>query len=289
MDDPKVAFIGVGLMGEGMAARLLSRGCPVGVIAHRSREPIDRLVARGATEHDDLAAMVGASDVVVTCLPTADDLVEVTRAAAASVAPGLLWIDASTGHPDSTRTVAATLAEKGARFADAPVTGGPPQAERGELASLVGCEEADLEAVETVVGAYSTVIRHMGPIGSGHTAKLLNNFVTQGTMVLLGLAFRMARRQGVDWQALYDAMSAGAGRSGTLEKSVAPALGGDFDGSRFTIANAEKDLRYAADLFSGNRDAVARALHGELRDYVDGGQGDLFVSRQLTGPPDDRR
>lgn len=172
----------------------------------------------------------------------------------------------------------------GAAFADAPVTGGPPQAESGELASLVGCVGEDFAAVETAVGTYSKVVRRFGNVGAGHTAKLLNNFVSQGTMLLLAEAFGKARELGVDWTALYDAMMAGAARSGTLEKAVGPALHGDFDGSRFTIAHAEKDLRYVAELFVNGAPPgadIANVLHTRLADHVAAGNAQRFVSRML--------
>ena len=165
-----------------------------------------------------------------------------------------------------------------------PVTGGPPQAEEGALASLVGCDTGDFGRVEALVGAYSKVVRHFGGVGSGHAAKLLNNLVTQGTMLLLADAYRCAEKLGVDKRALYDVMMTGAARSGTLEKAVGPSLDGKYDGMRFTIANAVKDLVYARDLISDldpERSAAATALAERGRALVERGYGDRFVSEML--------
>ena len=181
-------------------------------------------------------------------MPDADAVAALAERVVPALGPGRVWIDVTTSRPALIREIAAAVQDRGAAFADAPVTGGPPQAASGELASLVGCAEEDFPAVEVVVGAYSKLVLRFGEVGAGPTAKLLNNLVSQGTMALLAEAFGLARAHGVAWRPLYEAMSAGAARSGTLEKSVGPALEGDYDGARFTIANAAKDLRYAVEL-----------------------------------------
>lgn len=277
---PVIGVIGAGMMGGGMAACLLRVGHRVVLLPNRSRAVIDRLVAEGAEEAATAAALAGSVDVLLTCLP--DGAAVEARAAEIlpALAPGALWIDATTSDPEVTRRVAAQVAARGAVLADAPVTGGPAQAEAGELASLVGCDAAEFGRVEAIVGVYSRVVRRFGEVGTGHTAKLMNNLVTQGTMALLAEAYAGARRLGVDWGALFEVMNAGAARSGTLEKAVGPALQGDYDGSRFTIGNAEKDLRYAIATL-GSEAELARAAHRVLARQVDEGRGDAFVSRML--------
>ena len=282
MPKPTVGFIGLGLMGEGMARRLMAAGHPMTALVHRRREAVDALLAEGAAEARDAADLVARCEVVVTCVPDADAVAALAERMLPALGPGRLWIDVTTSRPALTREVAAAVRDRGAAFADAPVTGGPPQAASGELASLVGCAEADLAAVEAVVGAYSKVVLHFGEVGAGHTAKLLNNLVSQGTMALLAEAFGLARAHGVAWRPLYEAMSSGAARSGTLEKSVGPALDGDYDGARFTIANAAKDLRYAVELADAPGGCpLARAAHETLRAHAGVGHADAFVSRLL--------
>lgn len=282
---PAVGVLGAGMMGAGMAASLLRAGHTVLVTPHRSRSAVDRLVAAGAEEAASPADLAARAEVVLTCVPDGPAVEALSETILPVLRPGTLWIDTTTSDPEVTRRVAGRVADHGAIFADAPVTGGPAQAEAAELASLVGCRETDLERVETVVRTYSKVVRRFGDIGAGHTAKLLNNLVTQGTMALLAEAFSGARTLGVDWQALYDVMCTGAARSGTLEKAVGPALRGDFDGSRFAICNAEKDLRYAVAAL-GPRAELARAAHDVLARHVAEGRGDAFVSRMLKPHPD---
>lgn len=277
---PAIGVIGAGMMGGGMASCLLRAGHRVQILPNRSRAVIDRLIGEGAEEAGSAAALAGSVDVLLTCLPDGAAVEARVAEILPALAPGTLWIDATTSDPEVTGRVAAQVAERGAVFADAPVTGGPAQAESGELASLVGCDAAEFDRVKAVVGTYSRVVRRFGEVGTGHTAKLLNNLVTQGTMALLAEAYSGARRLGVDWQALFEVMGAGAARSGTLEKAVGPALEGDFDGSRFTIRNAEKDLRYAIATL-GPEAELARSAHRVLARQVDEGRGDAFVSRML--------
>ena len=275
----RVGIAGAGMIGGGMARRLLRAGHPVAVLAHRARAPVEALVAEGAREAADAGALATGCDVLLTCLPDA----AAVEALAPSVLPhlgGKLWIDATTSDPEVTRRLAESARGAGATLADAPVTGGPPEAEKGALTSLVGCPEAGCDAVRAVTDRYSKATLRFGGTGAGHTAKLLNNLVSQGTMVLLAEAFGLATRHGVAWAPLAEAMMGGAARSGTLEKAVLPALAGDFDGARFSIANAAKDLRYAAAL-AGEGDRIVCALRDRLAEAVAEGRGDAFVSRLL--------
>lgn len=281
---PAIGFVGVGLMGAGMARCLLAAGHPLSVLVHRNRAPIDPLLAKGATEATDPVALVQAAEVLVTCLPNAD----VVEALADAVVPKMrehqVWIDTTTSRPEVSERLASRLAECGAIFADAPVTGGPKQAQEGALASLVGCAEDHFPTIKALVSRYSKTVRRFGDPGRGHAAKLLNNLVTQGTTVLLADAFHCAEKLGVDKQALYDVMMTGAARSGTLEKAVGPALQGNYDGAQFTIENAAKDLRYGRDLMTSlapDRAPVAAVFADRLAAHVAEGQGAKFVSTML--------
>lgn len=284
MSKPAVGFIGVGMMGSGMAGRLLAAGHPVTLLAHRNRAPLEPLLARGARAATAPSALVSDTDALFTCLPNADVVGALADEITPLFRPGQFWIDTSTSRPETSEAIAAHLAEKGAIFADAPVTGGPPEAEAGTLASLVGCRESDYPRIEALVGTYSKTIRRLGDPGRGHAAKLLNNLVSQGTMLLLADAYQCAARIGVDPEALYGAMMGGAARSGTLQKAVAPALTGDFSGARFTIANAAKDLAYVRDLLEQalpDRAPTAALLAARLARLTDEGRGADFVSTML--------
>lgn len=284
MSRASVGVIGAGLMGSGMADCLLRAGHPVQVLVHRGRTQIAPLLRRGAREAPDARAMLAQCDVLLTCVPNAETVQDLADTLVPLFREGQIWIDASTSRPDTSAGIAERLVERGAIFADAPVTGGPQQAQEGTLVSLVGCTKTDFPTIEALVAPYSKTVRRFGDAGRGHAAKLLNNLVSQGTMLLLADAFQSASQIGVDAEALYDVMMAGAARSGTLEKAVGPALRGDYDGSRFSIANAEKDLRYVRDLLAAQsppRDALAAALAERLGSLVDQGRGAEYVSSML--------
>lgn len=284
MSQATIGFAGVGMMGAGMAGRLLDAGHPVTCLVHHNRAPVTALKARGAREAADIPDLIGVCDVVITCLPNADVVEAFADLAEPSFRDGQVWIDTTTSRPETTVALAERLSGRGVHVADAPVTGGPPQAEAGTLASLVGCDPELLPRIEALVRPYSKLVRHFGPPGTGHAAKLLNNLVSQGTMQLLVDAYLGAGALGVEARALYDVMSAGAARSGTLEKAVAPALDGDYGGARFTVANAAKDLAYARDMLRGaipDHAGLAALLADRLDGLLSQGRGDEFVSAAL--------
>jgi 3-hydroxyisobutyrate dehydrogenase-like beta-hydroxyacid dehydrogenase len=280
----RIGFVGAGLMGRGMALHLLRAAHPLTVFVHRRRDGIGELVAQGARETDSLREIAETSDAVVMCVSNADTVRAVIEGMLPNLRRGQLVIDATTSHPKTTWQVAGALAEKGVRYADAPVTGGPVESSAGRLASLVGCDDGDFERVRGIVSCYSKVVYRIGAVGAGHRAKLLNNFVTQGTAVLLAEAYRRARDDGVDWKALYSVMESGAARSGTLEKMVKPALDGDFDGSRFSLRNALKDCSYFCELAEESPrgpSPLANQVRDALRKAVDAGYGDRYVGALL--------
>lgn len=284
VDKERIGFVGAGLMGRGMALNLIKAGFPVMIHVHRNREGIEELIEMGAKETGSLQFLAENSDVVVMCLSNADTV----RTVIEGLSPGLrrnhLVIDATTSNPDVTVEIAELLDARGIRYADAPVTGGPRESEAGKLGALVGCREEDFERVRNIVSNYSKVVQRIGGIGTGHRAKLLNNFVTQGTGALLVEAYCRARDSGVDWHALYAVMEAGAARSGTLEKMVKPALDGNYDGSRFSLRNALKDYGYfceTAEKSARGPSKLGNQIREILKEAVDAGFGDRYVSALL--------
>lgn len=280
----RIGFIGLGMMGSGMAANILAAGHRLVVATNRARANAEALGARGAECVAEPVALAGRADAIVTCLADAQGVAAMIDELTPALRPGMLVVDATTSHPATSERLASALRERAVTFADAPVTGGPAQAEAGTLASLVGCAEADLGRVEAVVGPYSGTVRRFGPPGSGHRAKLINNFVTQGTAVLLAEAFAEARRAGLSLEALEAVMARGAARSGTFDKMASPAVRGDYEAHRFTIANARKDIGYYVDM-AGR--AAAEGTAGDILARLDAalaaGHGGRFVS-QLMNP-----
>ncbi|MGB7184103.1 MAG: NAD(P)-dependent oxidoreductase [Burkholderiaceae bacterium] len=279
----KVGFIGVGLMGSGICHNLLAAGYPLSVVANRNPVRVDELCAAGASRASDIASLVADVDIVMLCVDRGETMRAVYEQMAPSLRRGQLVIDVTTGKPEITREIADKLQANGIGYVDAPVVGGPPQARAGELGSLVGASDDDYHRALPILNQYSKKVVRFGEVGTGITAKLLNNFLTQGTCQLITQAYRAARRHGVDWSSLYEIMMTGAARSGSLERLIGNAIHGNYKGQMFSIANAGKDVDYAGDLLAADPDGAAlqAAVSQALQRPVKSGQGELFVSEML--------
>jgi len=204
----RVGFVGVGAMGEPMAASLLRGGFAVTVCAHRRREPVERLVAQGAADGGDPAGVAAASSVVVTCVPDAPQVEEALfgeRGASRGAAPGTLFIDMSTISPVATRAFDARLREHGLRFVDAPVSGGPARATSGTLTIIVGASEEDFRDAEAVLRAMGTPTR-VGGVGMGEVVKLVNQIIIANTMLANAEGLVFAAKAGADVAAVREVL-----------------------------------------------------------------------------------
>jgi 3-hydroxyisobutyrate dehydrogenase-like beta-hydroxyacid dehydrogenase len=279
----RIGFIGAGMMGSGICKSLLRAGYPVAVIAHRNRAPIDELIELGAQEAKSTTELAASADIIMLCVDRAETVEAIMAGLASGLRSGQYVIDVTTGKPETSTKLASSLAAQGVTYIDAPVTGGPVQAAAGQLASMVGADPAAFEAVKPVLDAYSAQTLVFGPTGAGITAKLLNNFVTQSSVQIITQAYRAARRNGVDWEKLYNTMLKGAARSGSLERIISAAIKGDYKGQQFSIANACKDIDYAGALVAGDPDGarIQAAILGALQRPVNAGLGDRFVSEML--------
>jgi 3-hydroxyisobutyrate dehydrogenase-like beta-hydroxyacid dehydrogenase len=244
----RIGFLGAGMMGSGMALNLIKCGHEVLVIAHRNRGPIDELVRNGAREAGSLESLAEESEAVILCLSTAEVVSETIERMKPRLRADQIIIDTGTTAPETTRRLAHELSPLGIGYADAPLTGGPEQAAKAELGALVGADAETFARIRPVLACFASRIKHFGPPGSGHVAKLISNYLVIGMIGLVAEAFTTARKANVDWSDLYEVMLNGSGNSGVLRKMVEPALKGDFEGYRFSLANAAKDIGYYAEL-----------------------------------------
>lgn len=245
----RIGFVGVGLMGHGMAKNLIAKGFPVAVLGHRNRGPVEDLKALGAAEEGSPRALAEAADAVILCLPNSavvEAVVLGPDGILAAARPGFTLVDSSTAQPASTKRVAAALAEKGADMLDAPLTMTPKEAEDGTLNVLAGGEAAVLERMRPAFEAYARNVFHIGPLGSAHALKLINNFMSMTMSAMIAEAAVTARAAGVDLARLREVVSAGAVNSGMFQKIMAYAVDGDASGLQFAMANARKDVGYYA-------------------------------------------
>ncbi len=248
MNKPKIGFIGVGMMGHGMASNLVAKGFPTTILGHRNRKPVDDLVAKGATEGKDPADVARQSDVVILCVtgsPQVEAVVYNPRNGLLSAArEGLIVIDCSTSEPSSSEKIHFDLAAKRVPFVDAPLARTPKEAAEGRLNVMVGAEPEVYAKIEPVLKAFAENIFHVGRPGAGHKTKLINNFFAMGQAALIGEALVAAQKSGVDVEALFKVVSAGGANSGIFQMIVPSALAGTYDGLKFGLDLARKDLRY---------------------------------------------
>jgi hypothetical protein len=168
----QVAFIGLGKMGRPMAARIQQAGHQVHAF-NRSRGAIDELSAMGATPARSAAEAAAPAEVILTALPTPDSVATVYEELARAARGGQAYVDCSTVSLDLNRRCAASLAKRGARFLDAPVSGGPAGAQAGTLTVMVGGEQAAFDVALPIFRSFGKNIRLCGGVGAGQAVKLV--------------------------------------------------------------------------------------------------------------------
>ena len=258
----QIGLVGAGLMGHGMAVNLLKADHEVLLVAHRNPAPIEDLVQRGARKAASLGEMARRAEIILVCVTNSKAVEEVVDTIKPHLAAGQIIVDMGTSDPAVNRRLAAELGVRGIGFAEAPVTGGPEQAAAAELGALVGADRATFERIRPVLKCICATISHMGPVGSGQTAKLISNYLVLGMVALIADTFNVARKADVDWGKLYAAMQRGSSNSGALRKMVEPALRGDYDGYPFSLANGHKDMSYYMAL------AGARGFSSAMADEI---------------------
>lgn len=243
----RVGFVGIGLMGEPMAARLLAAGHEV-VVTNRSRERVARLEVAGAKVVPSVADAVAGCGVVVTMLPRPADVEQVVLGAGgvlAHAAPGTVVLDCSTSDPELARRMAADGVARGVAVLDAPVSGGPAGAAAGALSVMVGGDAAALERVRPVLAAFAATVLHHGPAGSGQLAKLVNQTLVAGVTLAVCEAHTLAGRTGLDPALVLRSLGAGVAGSPLLEFLWTRLDAGDM-APGFPLEHFRKDLDLAS-------------------------------------------
>lgn len=244
-----VGVIGLGAMGEPMAAALLRAGFAVTVCAHRDRRPVERLVALGAHDGGDPAGVGCAGGIVVTCVPDAPQVDEALfggHGAAGSAPRGTLFIDMSTISPLATRAFDTRLRAMGHRFVDAPVSGGPARAKTGTLTIMVGASEEDYADAQPVLGAMGTPSR-VGAVGMGEVVKLVNQIVVSNVMLANAEALTFAAKAGADIDAVLAVIGSATGANYQLEHWLPQSWLAGSLAPGFALDLLRKDLAAALD------------------------------------------
>jgi len=279
----RAAFLGLGAIGRPMAAHL-ARAHDL-TVWNRSRPRAEEF-ARGnrATVAATPREAVTGAEVVLTCLPTSAE-VEALLEGADGILPaltsGTLFLDCTSGDPESAARIARRLRAVGVAFADCPVSGGTNGAEAGALTVMVGADPATFARAQPVLACFGKRIEHLGPVGSGSALKAINNALLAANILTFGEGFAGLAKAGIPVRQALDVLNASSGRSFVTEGLVPErVLTGAFPNT-FRLALLEKDVRIAVRFLESQGVAspllhlvaesfrAARSALGEDADYLE--------------------
>jgi 3-hydroxyisobutyrate dehydrogenase-like beta-hydroxyacid dehydrogenase len=262
----RVGFVGVGEMGRPMVERLIRGGFDVSLYARRTAA-LESFEGRARTV-SSMAELASCCDVLSVCVFADADVEEVLsgpNGALRGVAGDLIVLVHSTVHPSTCVRLAERARDHGVELLDAPVSGGSPLAETGQLVTMIGGDRATLETARPVLQAFSGEIFHLGPVGSGQIAKLINNLMFAAQMGVVCDAFDLAARTGLDGNALLDVVqhASGGSRAAAVYRRLSP-----FEKLLEVCQPLRKDVEIVEELLADKggmplalRDAVERFVH----------------------------
>ena len=246
MMSDQVGFIGLGIMGSGMARNLLEKGHDV-VVWNRTPSRTEPLVTAGAVAGQSPADVARRCPIVMICVsdtPDVDAVLTSDGGLLEGISEGSLVIDHSTISPAGTVWFSDEVAARGGAWVDAPVSGGSEGAQRGTLSIMVGGADADVARARPSMEAFGTTITHVGPVGSGQRVKIVNQILVVVTQLAVSEALLFAQASGLDLEATLEAVKGGAAGSWMLANRGPQMIERDWRPG-FTIDLQQKDLRLA--------------------------------------------
>ena len=278
----RIGFIGVGLMGHGMAKNLLEKGFPLTIMGNRNRQPVEALVAKGAKEVKTPADVARASDIIFLCVTDSgvvETLIRGENGIKSAARKGLIIVDTSTANPVSTQALAAELLAQGVTLCDAPLGGTPAQAEIGQLAAMVGADEATLTRIRPAIEAWAAKVTHVGGVAAGHQMKLINNFIAMGYGAIYAEALALGRKVGISAQTIDGVVRGSRMDCGFYQTFFRYVLEGDRNAHLFTLSNAFKDMRYVEAMAGAAQIAnpVGNAVKNSYAMAVSQGRAEEYV------------
>ena len=279
----KVGFIGSGYMGFGMAKNLI-KNFDVCVIAHKNRDPIDKLVNLGATEILNYNDLLNQNlDCLMMCVTDTPIAISIAKKIAPMIKEELLIIDLTTHDKLGTSKMKNILSSKLIKYTVNPVMGGPVQSEEGILGGIWGGDNSDFEGSKKYLSSFCKNVFNFGTVEKAAKAKLLSNFLSLLTTTTVIEFFRSANKLDIDTQLLCDVAKLGSGNSGALDRISSKALKGDFKGYVFSVNNTLKDLTYISDLLkdSENGEQLSQIAKSFYKSAQEKGFGDLLVSELI--------
>jgi 3-hydroxyisobutyrate dehydrogenase len=285
MAQPRVAILGLGIMGSGMAGRVLSGGFPL-VVYNRNSEKAAPFAAKGATVATTPKEAASQADIIISVVSDDDASRGIwlgENGALAGAAPGSILIESSTLTVSWMQQLAQSVAQKKCEFLDAPVTGSKSHAANGELFFLVGGPAAALEKAKPVLAVMSRGMLHLGANGSGARMKLINNFVCGVQAAALAEAATLIQKGGLDAEKAFSVLTNGAPGS-PLVKTLSERVATGNTDVNFQLRLMAKDLGYAIDEASRNqmRLDTAAAARGIFERAIEKGYGNKDMSAVIT-------
>ena len=277
-----IGFIGVGLMGQGMARNLVDKGFPLTVMGHRNRKPVEDLVAAGAKEAKTPKELAQNATIIFLCVtgsPQVEAVIHGPDGIIAGAKPGTIIVDCSTSDPGSTLKIAADLEAKGLHLADAPLGGTPAQAALGQLSAMVGTTPEIFARIRPAIEAWAQKVVHLGPVGDGHKMKLLNNFLSMGYAAIYAEALTLASKIGITPQTFDSVLRGSRMDCGFYQTFMQYVLERDRDAHKFTLSNALKDVRYLESVANdaGVANPIGNAVKNSYAAAVASGKGEDYV------------
>ncbi|MDL2401691.1 NAD(P)-dependent oxidoreductase [Rhizobium mayense] len=277
----KIGFIGLGAMGSGMVTNLLEKGWPVTVVPHRKREAVERLKTLGAAEVATARELAEATDVILLCVTGSEQVQEIVSGRNGIVSAGkpLLLIDCSTSNPAVTVRLAEELAISGITLVDAPLARTPKEAAEGKLDVMVGGAADAVARARPILEAFSARIVATGDVGTAHTMKLLNNFISMGYSAIYSEALMLAAKAGLTPQVFDSVLRGSRMDCGFYQAFFEFVLNRNENAQRFAMVNALKDMSYLASFAQSVQAAnpVGAVVRNSFAAAVASGKGDAFV------------
>lgn len=239
-----IGFIGLGIMGGGMAENLIKSGFEM-IVHNRSKDKATALIEQGAKWADSPKEVAEQADIVFTMLANpqvVEDLALKENGFLNHLAEGKLWVDCSTVDPSFTRRMADESAKRGVRFLDAPVTGSRVPAQQGQLTFLVGGHEEDLNEIKPMLEAMGKEISHQGGIGQGSSMKVIVNLMLAQSMAAFAEAVSLGEALGLEKERVVATLLNGPTTAPFLKGKKEKVLSQDFSAD-FPLEHMQKDLQ----------------------------------------------
>jgi len=283
----QIGFVGLGLMGHGIAKNIVEKGYPLTFLGRKNRAPAEDMIARGALEVSSPGEVAARSTIVFICVtgsPQVEEIIRGTGGLKAGLKPGSVVVDCTTADPVSTMALATELAVLDVAYVDAPLSRTPKEAWEGTLDTMVGASDEIFTRLKPVLDTWAGRVVHIGATGDGHRMKLLNNFVSLGYAALYSEALALAQKVGISPSRFDSVIRNGRMDCGFYQTFMRWTLEGDRDAHKFSIANALKDLTYLEAMAAsvGMANPLGNAAKNSFAGASAAGKADQYVPMLAT-------